>query len=489
MSHLPYEEWEPVIGLEIHVQLKTRSKLFARSPNHFGDEPNTNIDVVDTGQPGALPVLNKEAVEKGILFGCAIGATIPLFSKFDRKSYFYPDSPRNFQITQFDKPLIIGGKITADVEGKTKEFYIDRAHLEDDAGTLKHFSEFAGVDYNRAGIPLLEIVSTPCMFSPKDASAYAMTIQLITQYLDVSDPDMEKGSLRIDTNVSVRPRGDQTLRNKVEIKNMNSFANMEMAIESEIHRQIRLYKAHPNKDPHQVVPSETVRFNLEKKETVRMRSKEEAKDYRYFPEPDLPPIILTQEFIDQIKKEMPELPHQRFERYVNKLKLSNYNASILVSDKALADYFEEGLKTSPHASSLCNWITVEFVGRLKNSGTALYDSGILAKHIAKLVHLIDQKKITGRIAKEIADIMVDMQGKDPELIIQENPNFQAVHDVSTIEPFVDQVLAKNRQSVADFKAGKDKAFNFLVGQVMKLSKGKASPDVVKELLTKKIEMI
>lgn len=486
MNYTSYVEWEPVIGLEIHVQLKTRSKLFARSPNHFGDEPNTNIDVIDTGQPGALPVLNKEAVEKAVLFGCAIGAEIAPFSKFDRKSYFYPDSPRNFQITQFDKPIIIGGKVVADVEGNSKEFFIHHAHIEDDAGMLKHFSEFAGVDYNRAGVPLLEIVSEPCMFSSKDASAYAMAIKAITEYLDVSDCNMEEGSLRIDTNVSIRPRGSHTLRNKVEIKNMNSFANMEMAIEAEIHRQVRAYTAQPNEDPAKVITSDTVRFDLERKETVPMRSKEEAKDYRYFPEPDLPPIVLSKDFIEIIRKEMPELPHERFNRYINKLKLTEYNASILVNEKALSDYFEEALKFCHNASALCNWITVEFVGRLKNSGIPLYQSGILAKHIASLVNFIDQKKITGRIAKEIADVMVQIQGKDPELIIQENPNFQAVHDSSSIEPFVDQVLSENTQSVNDFKAGKDKAFNYLVGQVMKVSKGKASPDVVKELLTKKI---
>lgn len=486
MSHISYEEWEPVIGLEIHAQLKTRSKLFARSPNHFGDEPNTNIDVIDTGQPGALPVLNKEAVEKAVLFGCAIGSEIAHFSKFDRKSYFYPDSPRNFQITQLDKPIIIGGKIIADIEGKSKEFTIDRAHLEDDAGMLKHFSEFAGVDYNRAGVPLIEVVSTPCMSSPKDASAFAMAVKAIMEYLDVSDCNMEEGSFRMDTNVSVRPRGDQTLRNKVEVKNMNSFSNMEMAIVSEIHRQVRAYTAHPHEDPNIIIPSETVRFDLEKKETVPMRSKEGAKDYRYFPEPDLPPIILSKEFIERVRSEMPELPHERYERYINKLGLSDYNASILVNDKGLSDYFEAALKICNNASSLCNWVTVEFVGRLKDSGIHLHESGILSAHIAKLVNFIDEKKITGRIAKEVADIMVKVEGKDPELIIRENPNFQAVHDTSAIEPFVDQVLSENPQSIEDFKAGKDKAFNFLVGQVMKLSKGKASPDVVKDLLMKKI---
>ncbi len=486
MSHISYEEWEPVIGLEIHAQLKTRSKIFARSPNRFGDEPNTNIEVVDTGQPGALPVLNKEAVEIAVRFGCAVNARIAEFSKFDRKSYFYPDSPRNFQITQFDMPIVIGGEVIADVKGKSKTFAIHHAHLEDDAGMLKHFSDFAGVDYNRAGVPLLEIVSEPCMTSAADAIAFATTLKAIMEYLDVSDCNMEEGSMRIDTNISVRPKGDKTLRNKVEIKNLNSFSYMEIGIESEIRRQVRAYTERPHEDPNIVVPSSTVRLDLDKKETVLMRSKEEARDYRYFPEPDLPPIILTKEYIEKIKRDLPELPHQRFMRYINDLKLTEYNASILVNDKQLSDYYEEALKGCKNASALCNWVTVEFVGRFKDSGTPLYRSGILPEHIAALVSFIDSKQITGRIAKEVADIMAKTPGRDPKLIIKENPNFQAVHDTSTIEPFVDAVLGANQQSIEDFRNGKDKAFNFLVGQVMKLSKGKASPDVVKDLIIKKI---
>ena len=489
MSHISYEEWEPVIGLEVHAQLKTRSKIFARSPNRFGDEPNTNIEVVDTGQPGALPVLNKQAVEIAVRFGCAINAKVAEFSKFDRKSYFYPDSPRNFQITQFDMPIVIGGEVVADVEGESKTFQIHHAHLEDDAGMLKHFSDFAGVDYNRAGVPLLEIVSEPCMFSPKDAIAFATTLKAILEYLDVSDCNMEEGSMRIDTNISVRPKGDKTLRNKVEIKNLNSFSYMEIGIEAEIRRQVRAYTERPHEDPNTVVPSATVRLDLDKKETILMRSKEEAKDYRYFPEPDLPPIILTKEYIEKIRRDLPELPHERFERYVKKLKLSQYNASILVNNKSLSNYYETALKSCKNASALCNWITVEFVGRFKDSPAPLYKSGILPEHIATLVTFIDDKKITGRIGKEVADIMVQIPGKNPEIIIKENPNFQAVHNVSAIEPFVNEVLSANEQSVIDFKNGKDKAFNFLVGQVMKLSKGKASPDVVKELLMKKIKLI
>jgi aspartyl-tRNA(Asn)/glutamyl-tRNA(Gln) amidotransferase subunit B len=487
MTDIPYELWEPVIGLEIHVQLNTRSKLFSFAPNRFGDEPNTNITDVCTGQPGSLPVLNKEAVRKAVQFGCAVGARVAHFSKFDRKSYFYPDSPRNFQITQFDQPIIQGGTITADVEGHTKHFAINRAHLEDDAGMLKHFSGFAGVDYNRAGVPLLEIVSEPCIHSPKEATAYAMSIKAIMEYLDASDCNMEEGSLRFDINVSVRTKGDKTLRNKIEIKNLNSFHHMELAIESEIRRQIRLYSLHPNEKPELVIEKGTYRFDLEKKETVLMRQKEEAEDYRYFPEPDLVPIVLTDSYIEEIRTSLPELPHERYKRYINELKLPEYSASVLINDKSLSDYFEEGLKICSNARSLCNWITVEFIGRLKETGKNLKQAGIKSEHVAKLVNMIDKETITGKIAKMVADEMVLHPGKDCEQIVKENPDFQPVHDTSSIEPIVDQVLAANPQSIADFKAGKTKAFDFLVGQVMKLMRGKASPTVVNELLTKKIK--
>jgi len=487
MKDISYENWEPVIGLEIHVQLITRSKIFARSANHFGDEPNTNIEVVDTGQPGALPLLNKEAVDKAILFGCAIDAEIATYSSFDRKSYFYPDSPRNFQITQFYHPIIIGGKIIADVDGKSKTFTIHHAHLEDDAGMLKYFPNFSGVDYNRAGIPLLEIVSNPCMRSSKEATAYATTLKAILQYLNVSDCNMDEGSLRIDTNVSVRPKGDKTLRNKVEIKNLNSFHLMEIGIEAEIRRQIRNYTEKPYKDPKAVVPTTTVRLDVEQKKTIPMRSKEEAKDYLYFPEPDLPPIILSKQYIATFHKRLPELPHERFKRYIEKFGLTPYNASILVNDKDLSDYFEEAVKHHNNPKALCNWITVEFVGRLKNNNIKLSTSGIIPKHIAELISYIDSKEITGRIAKDVADIMVQYPGKDPTTIIKDNPNFQAIHDKYTIDPIVNQVLEENPQSVQDFKKGKDKALNFLVGQVMKLSHGKASPDVVKNLMKSKLD--
>lgn len=476
--------WETIIGLEIHVALNTKSKLFSLAPNRFGDAPNTNITEVCTGQPGALPVLNKEAVHKAVLFGCAIQSHVAPFSKFDRKSYFYPDSPRNFQITQFDQPILVGGEVIAHVDGQNKTFAVTRAHLEDDAGMLKHFSTFAGVDYNRAGVPLLEIVSEPCMHHPKEAVAYAMAVKAIIEYIGVSDGNMEEGSMRMDANVSVRLKGEKGLRNKVEIKNMNSFSNMEKALESEIKRQVREYTRFAQKPPHEVVSQATYRWDPERKETLLMRRKEDAEDYRYFPEPDLPPVVLSEKQIEEAKKSLPELPFQRFNRYVSELQLSPEAAFTLTSEKALSDYFEKGLSYCKNPKGLCNWIIVEFAGRLKNCN--IWDIGIAAENIAHLVELIDSKKITGKIAKQVAHDMLANPKEDCRDIVAKNPDYQPLHDTSSIEPIVEQVLKEHSSSVADYRAGKAKAFGHLVGQVMKLSKGKASPQVVNELLKQKL---
>ncbi len=479
-------QWETVIGLEIHAELNTKSKLFSCAPNRFGDEPNTNITEVCTGQPGALPVVNKEAVRKAVQLGCAIDARVAKFSKFDRKSYFYPDSPRNFQITQFDEPIVIGGSVVADVDGVEMTFAVHHVHLEDDAGMLKHFPTFAGVDYNRAGVPLVEIVSEPCMHTPRQAVAYAMAVRAILQYIDASDCNMEEGSLRIDANISVRVKGEKELRNKIEVKNMNSFSNMEMALEAEIKRQIREYTIHAAKPHHEVITQATYRWDPEKKETVLMRRKEQADDYRYFPEPDLVPILLTDAYIEEIRKALPELPLQRERRYINELALPAHNAFVITSDKLVADYFEEGLKFCHNAKALCNWISVEFAGRMKDSGQTILSCGIPAAHLGKLVDMIEKGTITGRIAKAVADDMMASPGKDPALIVAENPDYLPLHDSGEIGRYVDQVVTENMQSVADFKAGRDKAFAFLVGQVMKLSRGKASPQVVNDLLKEKI---
>lgn len=482
-----YSEWQAVIGLEIHVELNTRSKLFSVAPNRFGDVPNTNITEVCTGQPGSLPVLNKEAVRKAVQFGCAINATISKFSTFDRKSYFYPDSPRNYQITQLERPIIIGGTVVADVDGAEKTFQVNRVHLEDDAGMLKHFPDYAGVDYNRAGVPLIEIVSEPCLTSAKDAVAYCMAVKAILEYIGASDCNMEEGSLRVDANISVKPRGEEGLRNKIEIKNMNSFSNMEEAIDVEIKRQTREYLEHPHVAPNKVIAQATYRWDPERKETVIMRRKEDADDYRYFPEPDLLPIVLTDKYIDEIRSALPELPMQRERRYIETLGLTPASAFALTSEKRTADFFEEGLALCSNARALCNWMIVEFAGRYKEPGKTVVNSGIPAVHIAALVEMIDQGTITGRIAKSVAEDMVKEPGRHPREIVAGNPDYQPNHDTGEIEKLVEQVVVENMDSVSAYKSGKEKAFAHLIGQVMKLSKGKASPPIVNELLRKKLD--
>ncbi|GAB4231261.1 MAG: Asp-tRNA(Asn)/Glu-tRNA(Gln) amidotransferase subunit GatB [Chlamydiales bacterium] len=491
MTHMSKEEmlkeWEPVIGLEIHCQLNTASKLFSEAANRFGDEPNTNISEVCTGQPGSLPILNKEAVHKAVLLGCAIQADVALYSTFDRKSYFYPDSPRNFQITQMENPIIRGGYVTAEVEGQEKTFPINRIHLEDDAGMLKHFGTFAGVDYNRAGVPLVEIVSEPCMHSPSDAVAYAMAVRAILQYIHVSDCNMQEGSIRFDVNISVRKKGETKFRNKIEIKNLNSFNYMRMAIEAEIERHIRLYLSHPNEDPFTLIPQATYRWDPDRKEAVLMRRKEYAEDYRYFPEPDLLPIVLTPDYIEEVRRQLPELPRDREQRYVKEYGLKPEDAFLIVSDKGLADYFEEALKETSNARSLYNWIMVEFSGRLKEYGKSLPETGIPPLHLAQLVNFIDSETITGKIAKNVADDMLLTPAKSPEQIVKENPDYTPLSDVGAIEAIVDDVLKEHAQSVEDYFAGKDRAFGFLVGQVMKQTKGKASPQIVNTLLKEKLK--
>jgi aspartyl-tRNA(Asn)/glutamyl-tRNA(Gln) amidotransferase subunit B len=482
MSGAPYDEWEPVIGLEIHVQLNTRSKMFGPEPNSFGDEPNVNIGYVDTGQPGALPTINKEAVKKAVRFGLAIDAKINEESLFDRKSYFYPDCPLNFQITQFYKPIIVGGHITTEVEGITKTFEIEHAHLENDSGKLIHFPEFAGVDFNRSGTPLLEIVSRPCIRSPKEAAAYGQAVKAIMEYIDSSYCNMQEGQLRMDANISVRKKGETVLRNKTEIKNMNSFFNMELAIEAEIIRQIDFYIENPGTP----MPSGTYRYDLEKNRTILMRVKESADDYRYFPEPDLPPLVLSKEYIENLKKELPELPRARFKRYLEELSLSEYSASVLVNDKGLCEEFESGLKKTKNPKAFCNWLTVEFMGRVKESGKTLTEFGIKISDIALLVNLIEENIITGKIAKKVADDMVASPGKCPKAIVEENPDYKPMTDSSLIETLVDKVLSENPDSIVDFKNGRDKAFQHLVGQVMKKCQGKAPPELVRDLLIKKL---
>jgi aspartyl-tRNA(Asn)/glutamyl-tRNA(Gln) amidotransferase subunit B len=486
MNKPSHDLWEPVIGLEIHAQLNTKSKLFSSAPNHFGDEPNINISTVCTGQPGSLPILNKEAVHKAVQFGLAIQADISLDSTFDRKSYFYPDSPRNFQITQYENPIIRNGHITANVDGVAKTFQIDRAHLEDDSGMLKHFSHFAGIDYNRAGSPLIEIVSTPCIHSAKEAAAYAQGIRSILLYLNACDGNMDEGSLRIDVNISVRLKGKTTLRPRVEIKNMNSFSFLQMAIESETARQIALYTKNPNVPFEQLIHPGTYRWDTETKKTILMRTKETADDYRYFHEPDLPAIRLSEGYLDTIRAALPELPYARLQRYTSNLGLTPYAAEILIQEKWISDYFEQANLVCNHPRLLSNWITVEFFGRLREIGQTLQTLPIPPSSIGKLVRMIDQKQITGPIAKAVADEMILDPTLDPETIVKRNPAYQPIDDTSLLEPIIDQVLLNNAQSVTDFQNGNKRAFGFLVGQVMAATQGQASPQLVTALLQKKM---
>jgi aspartyl-tRNA(Asn)/glutamyl-tRNA(Gln) amidotransferase subunit B len=425
-------------------------------------------------------------IEKALAFGLAIGSTIPPLSRFDRKSYFYPDSPRNFQITQFEKPILLGGSVTADIDGRSTTFAVNRAHLEDDAGMLKHFSDFAGIDYNRAGVPLLEIVSEPVIHSAKEASAYAMAVRSIMEYINASDCNMEEGHLRMDVNISVRPKGETGLRPKIEIKNLNSFSFAETAINLEIARQARLYTENPKAAFQSLVFPATYRFDPAKKELLLMRKKETAEDYRYFPEPDLPPIIITAEMLEKIKKTLPELPHSRFLRYTEKLGLTPYSASLLINSKPLCDYFEEALKNTPNARALCNWITVEFAGKLKETGRTLASCGIPPLHLAKLINLIESGALTGKLAKMTADEMLLHPEKDPHKILEDNPALRPISDTAELEKIIDQVLNENPQSVADFKQGTAKAFGFLMGRIMQLTKGQANPEKVSALLRQKL---
>jgi len=480
-----YDLWQPVIGLEIHVQLQTKSKLFSSAPNRFGDEPNTNITDVCTGQPGTLPVLNKEAVHKAVQFGSAVKAHIARYSCFDRKSYFYPDSPRNYQITQFFHPILRGGVVCAEVAGSPHHFFINRAHLEDDSGMLKHFSSFAGIDYNRAGAPLLEVVSEPCIHSPEEASAYAKAIREIMLYLGACDGNMEEGSFRMDVNVSVRLKTEEGLRPKIEIKNMNSFSNMEIALREEIRRQIDLYTEHPTILPKELLFAGTYRFDPESKKVLPMRRKEEAHDYRYFPEPDLVPLILSEEYIEEVTKRLPELPWERYQRY-RELGLTKDTARTLIDCKPLGDFFHASIPWCHNAKMLANWILVEFTGRVQSQGQTLQESALSPQYVATLVNMVEEGTITGKIAKNVADEMLLYPTVDPRTIVQNNPDYQPLADTSFLEGLVVQVLKDNASSIADYLAGKQRAFDYLVGQVMKLCKGKASPSAVHALLQDKL---
>ena len=479
--------WETVIGLEIHAQLATSSKIFSGASTAYGAEPNTQACAVDLGLPGVLPVLNAEVVNMAIKFGVAIGAEIGKRSVFDRKNYFYPDLPKGYQISQLELPIVGVGSINISLqdgpeEGKIKTIGVTRAHLEEDAGKSLHeeFPSHTGIDLNRAGTPLLEIVSDPDMRSAKEAVAYARKIHSLVRYLEICDGNMQEGSFRCDANVSVRPKGQTELGTRAELKNINSFRFLERAINYEVERQIDLIEDGGK------VAQETRLYDSDKHETRSMRSKEEANDYRYFPDPDLLPVIVTDEHIEAIKNSLPELPEQKCQRYMSDLGLSDYNAELLTSSRELADYFETALALAPEQSKLLvNWILGDLSGALNRSDLDIQASPISPKMLVNLLRRIADNTISGKIAKEVFEAMWQGEGTADSII--ESRGLKQITDSGAIEGLIDEVIAANPNQVAEFQAGKEKMLGFFVGQIMKQSKGKANPGQVNQMLRDKLK--
>lgn len=472
--------YEPVIGLEVHVQLATRSKLFCSCPAQFGSEPNLNTCPVCLGLPGSLPVLNQEALRMAVKAGLALNCRPAERFKFDRKNYFYPDLPKAYQISQFEMPVNAKGFLTVELVAGPKKIGITRAHLEEDAGKLIHegIKDGSLVDYNRAGVPLLEIVSEPEIFSTEEAYQYLTTLKAVLQYLEVSDCDMEKGSLRCDANISLRPRGEKKLGSKVEIKNMNSFRAVERALQFEIKRQTGVLAEAGR------LTQETRLWNESRGETASMRSKEYAHDYRYFPEPDLVPFTLSRDEVEAIRKTLPELPNERTQRLVKDYGISEYDAARLVQEKAVAGYYEACVKAGVSAKLAANWILSELLGHLNEAGTAIQNSKVSAQALAGLIRLIENNTVSGKIAKDILPEML-ASGKSAEAVVKEKGLVQ-VTDVKLIEDIVGKIIQANPKVVEDFRSGKKQATGFLVGQVMKETQGKANPKLVNEILEKKL---
>ncbi len=476
-------DWESVIGLEIHAQLATRSKIFSGASTAFGAEPNTQACAVDLGLPGVLPVLNHEAVGMAIRFGVAIDAEIDHRSVFARKNYFYPDLPKGYQISQYELPIVGRGQVSISLaEGEHKNIRITRAHLEEDAGKSIH-DEFPGqsaIDLNRAGTPLLEIVSEPDMRSAKEAVAYARKIHSLVRYLEICDGNMQEGSFRCDANVSVRRSGETELGTRAELKNINSFRFLERAINHEIERQIDLIEDGGS------VKQETRLYDAERDQTRSMRSKEEANDYRYFPDPDLLPVVITDTDIEAIRAALPELPEQKKQRYIGELGLSDYNAEVLTANRDVANYFEQTLDAGPElAVQLANWILGDLTGALNKASLDIIDSPITPAMLTQLVARIADQTISGKIAKEVFDAMWCGESGADDII--ESRGLKQITDSDAIEALIDEVIAANPGQVEQFRAGKEKVLGFFVGQVMKRSRGKANPAQVNALLREKLK--
>ena len=471
-------DWELVIGIEVHAQIISNSKLFSGSSTSFGSDHNTQVSFVDAGMPGMLPVINSVCVEQAIKTGLGLNAKINNFSIFDRKNYFYPDLPQGYQISQFEQPIVGNGMITIDLDnGDSKNVGIERLHLEQDAGKSLHdqHPSYSFVDLNRSGVALMEIVSMPDMRSPEEAQAYVKKLRNIMKYLQTCDGNMEEGSLRADINVSVRKPGDE-LGTRCEIKNVNSIKFIGQAIVYEAKRQIDLI------EKGNLVEQQTRLFDPKKGQTRSMRSKEESHDYRYFPDPDLLPLTFTDEFVDEIKKTLPELPDIRRKRFINEYGLSPYDSNILVSEKETADYFEEAAKNS-NPKLVCNWVIGELFSVLNKMNKTLEDCPIRAGDLGELVNLIDDETITGRIAKDVFEIMLET-GNNPKTIVDEN-NMKQVNDLSEIESIIDKIIENNPDQV-EALAEKPNLIGWFVGQTMKETQGKANPKTVNEILSKKL---
>ncbi|WP_269471027.1 Asp-tRNA(Asn)/Glu-tRNA(Gln) amidotransferase subunit GatB [Sulfurivermis fontis] len=475
-------EWETVIGLEIHAQLATRSKIFSGASTAFGAAPNTQACAVDLGLPGVLPVLNKEAVRMATKFGLAINATVAGRSVFARKNYFYPDLPKGYQISQYELPIVANGHIDIELaDGTTKRIGITRAHLEEDAGKSLHedFHGMTGIDLNRAGTPLLEIVSEPDMRSAQEAVAYMKRIHELVRYIEICDGNMQEGSFRCDANVSVRPKGQKEFGTRTELKNINSFRFVEKAIEYEVERQIALIESGGK------VVQETRLYDPDRNETRSMRAKEEANDYRYFPDPDLLPVVLEPSFIEAVRATLPELPEARRKRFVSEYGLSNYDADFLTASRPLADYYEAVVKSVGGEAKLCaNWVMGELSANLNRDGKEIADSPVSAEQLAGMIRRILDSTISGKIAKEVFEAMWHGEG-DADAVIDKK-GLRQITDSGAIEKIIDDILAANPDNVTAYRSGKDKLFGFFVGQVMKATQGKANPQQLNELLKKKL---
>lgn len=471
-------DFEAVIGLEVHVQLKTESKIFSSDGTNFGAGDNENVSAVTSGMPGTLPVLNRKALDLAIKTGLSLDCEISPTTFFARKNYFYPDLAKGYQISQSDQPLCLNGKLVFQVGDQKKTVRIERAHMEEDAGKSSHHGDVTLINYNRAGVPLLEIVSAPDMRSAQEAAEYARSLRQILKYIDVCDGNLEEGSLRCDCNVSVRQRGEEKLGTKVELKNINSFRFIEKAIEFEIHRQIECLERGEK------IIQETRLYDSDKNRTVSMRSKENAQDYRYFPDPDLLPIRISPQEIESLRKSIPELPISRANRFIQEFQIQSQDADLLTSEKEIADYFETVARASKNPKASANWIMSELLRELNEAKLSILQSKISALAFAELILLIDKGTISGKIAKTV---FVEMwtTGETAEKIIAAKGLLQ-ITDLSAIELIIEQVLIENKDVVEAYLGGKEKSFGFLVGAAMKASKGKASPELVNRVLKQKL---